>query len=296
MNGFLLVDKAGGMTSHDVVAKMRKRFGTKRVGHAGTLDPMATGVLVLGVGQATRLLQYVTDGSKGYDATLLLGVATHTDDKEGEVIFSANLDTVKAVSEADIRAGLMAQIGAIKQRPSSVSAIKIDGKPAHQRIREGEILSLPEREVLIEKIDVHEIRFLDSTIEVDISVRCSAGTYIRAIARDLGEKLNLGGHLISLRRTLVSPFSLDETEPMAEAKLIPIAEGISRIFPIRSFSFDEMNEISFGRYLVPKQSEGLYAGLSPQGEFAALVVNKVVSDKHNLDVVRAAPILVAVKE
>ena len=296
MNGFLLVDKAGGMTSHDVVAKMRKRFGTKRVGHAGTLDPMATGVLVLGVGQATRLLQYVTDGKKGYDATICLGMATHTDDKEGETLFVADSQSLSLVTEEVIREQLALQVGTINQRPSSVSAIKIDGKPAHQRIREGEAVVIPEREVTIEAISIHQIRFLENSIEIDVSVTCSAGTYIRSIARDLGQQLGVGGHLISLRRTLVSPFLISECDSMDVAQLLSIAEGISRIFPIREFTFGEMNEISFGRFLEPNPKEGLYAGLSPQGEFAALVVNKIVSDKHSQEIVRAAPILVAVKE
>jgi tRNA pseudouridine55 synthase len=146
MNGFLLVDKAGGMTSHDVVAKARKKFGTKRVGHAGTLDPMATGVLVLGVGNATKLLQYVVDGKKSYEATIKLGVATHTDDREGDVISTAD---ASAVTEEQIRTGLQQYVGTIMQRPSSVSAIKIDGKRAHERVRQGEDVEIPAREVTI---------------------------------------------------------------------------------------------------------------------------------------------------
>ena len=287
-HGFLLVDKAGGMTSHDVVAKMRKKFSTKRVGHAGTLDPMATGVLVLGIGSATRLLQYVTDGLKSYDATIRLGSATHTDDREGDVISTTD---PAAVTDEAIRAGLAAMVGTIKQRPSSVSAIKIDGKAAHQRIREGEVVVIPEREVTISDITIHEISRGEGFIDIKVSVTCSAGTYIRAIARDLGDQLEVGGHLTELRRTLVSPFALSECVDFESVEPISIAEGISRIFPTRTLEFDEMNEISFGRYLAPNPEAGIVAALSPQGEFAALLQNKDIAGK-----ILAAPILVAVKE
>ena len=287
-HGFLLVDKVGGMTSHDVVAKMRKKFSTKRVGHAGTLDPMATGVLVLGIGSATRLLQYVTDGLKSYDATIRLGSATHTDDREGDVISTTD---PAAVTDEAIRAGLAAMVGTIKQRPSSVSAIKIDGKAAHQRIREGEVVVIPEREVTISDITIHEISRGEGFIDIKVSVTCSAGTYIRAIARDLGDQLEVGGHLTELRRTLVSPFALSECVDFESVEPISIAEGISRIFPTRTLEFDEMNEISFGRYLAPNPEAGIVAALSPQGEFAALLQNKDIAGK-----ILAAPILVAVKE
>lgn len=279
------------MTSHDVVAKMRKRFGTKRVGHAGTLDPMATGVLVLGVGNATRLLQYVTDGTKGYNATISLGSATHTDDKEGEVISQAPVIQLAKVTDDEIKNFLSGSVGIIKQRPSSVSAIKIDGKPAHQRIREGEIVDLPEREVTITSIDVVAIRRLPSSIEIEISVRCSAGTYIRAIARDLGDDLGVGGHLVALRRTLVSPFLLSECAPMDAAELHPIVSGIGRIFPIRDLDFMELTEISFGRFLDPNPVEGIMAAIAPDGHFAALLANKVIAERN-----MAAPIMVAVTE
>ncbi len=291
MHGFLLVDKASGMTSHDVVAKMRKKFGTKRVGHAGTLDPMATGVLVLGVGNATRLLQYVTDGSKEYDATIYLGASTHTDDREGDELSRASAGDIAAITDEAIRSVLNSFVGTIKQRPSSVSAIKIDGKPAHQRIREGEVVDIPERTVTISTITVHEIRHMDTHIEIDISVTCSAGTYIRAIARDLGASLHVGGHLISLRRTSVSPFSISECVPLEEVELSPISAGISRIFPLREVDLGEISEISFGRYLEASPTSGLTAAVNSQGDFIALLENKDISGKS-----LAAPILVAVKE
>lgn len=286
MNGFLLVDKAGGMTSHDVVAKARKKFGTKRVGHAGTLDPMATGVLVLGVGNATKLLQYVVDGKKAYEATIKLGIATHTDDREGEVI--ATVDA-SAVTELAIRDGLQKYVGTIMQRPSSVSAIKIAGKRAHERVRDGEVVDIPAREVTIYSIEVRGIRMSES--EIDIAVNCSAGTYIRAIARDLGEALGLGGHLTALRRTLVSPFSIDECAALEDASLLPTADGVARMMPTRNLTYEEVIEIGFGRQIAPSAEEGSVGALNIDGSFAALLQNKDFAGKK-----LATPTLVAVKE
>ena len=291
MNGFLVIDKPGGMTSHDVVAKIRKRLGTKRVGHAGTLDPMATGVLVIGVGNATKLLQYIVDGSKSYDATISLGMATHTDDAEGNVIFTAQSGKLALIADTDVKSVLEKYVGTIMQKPSSVSAIKVDGKTAHQRVREGEDVDLPAREVTIKKIQVHSIERSESAIHIRVSVDCSAGTYIRSIARDLGEALNVGGHLSVLRRTLVSPFSLDEAAGIDEAQLIETASGISRVLPTRNLDFAEMNEISFGRSVSANPDNRIYAALSPSSTFAALLENKDCGGT-----LAAAPKLVAVQE
>lgn len=291
MNGFLVIDKPSGMTSHDVVYKVRKRLGTKRVGHAGTLDPMATGVLVVGVGNATKLLQYIVDGSKSYDATIALGAATHTDDKEGETIFTAEPHLVSAITGEQVRTELAKFVGTIMQKPSSVSAIKIQGKAAHQRVREGEVVDIPAREVNISNISVHSFEHIENAALVRITVDCSAGTYIRSIARDLGEVLKVGGHLTALRRTLVSPFALDEAGSIEEAELIETADGISRVLPTRTLDFNEMNEISFGRSIGANPTEGIHAALSPSGGFAALVDNKEQGGK-----MMAAPTLVAVQE
>ena len=287
MDGFLLVDKAGGMTSHDVVAMARKKLDTKKVGHAGTLDPMATGVLVLGVGIATRLLTYITDGKKAYQGKISLGSATHTDDKEGEVIFTAPEDKLQSITDSQIKEQLNSFVGNIKQRPSSVSAIKIDGKSAHARVRAGENVEIPERDITIDEIEVKQITHLASSIEIDISVTCSAGTYIRAIARDLGEKLEVGGHLTQLRRTLVSPFTLEQCKDIAGAQLISIAEVIEKLFPIRNLDFSESREILFGRTIDQNQQTGVVAALDAQGEFLALLENKAQGSK-----ILAAPILV----
>jgi tRNA pseudouridine55 synthase len=288
MHGFALIDKAAGMTSHDVVAKARKVFGTKRVGHAGTLDPMATGVLVLGVGNATRLLQYVTDGTKRYEATIRLGQATHTDDREGEVILTTD---ASGISEVQIREGIKKFIGNIAQKPSSVSAIKIDGKRAHERVRDGEVVDIPAREVHISEIDVLSITAVGEFIDVQVVVTCSAGTYIRAIARDLGDLLKVGGHLTSLRRTLVSPFDITECSELDGNNLISVASGISRILPIRTIDFAEANEISFGRVIPASNKNGAVAALDQSGEFVALLLDKEIDGKFV-----ATPTLVSVKE
>ena len=291
MDGFLLVDKPGGMTSHDVVAKIRRRFATKKVGHAGTLDPMATGVLVLGIGDATRLLQYVVDGTKAYEATISLGKSTLTDDKEGETRTIADPTALEAVSDLDITRVLGTMVGTIFQRPSSVSAIKVDGKTGHARVRSGEEFELPSREVTISSITIHLIRRSELEIAVDISVTCSAGTYIRAIARDLGSVLGVGGHLTSLRRTLVSPFEISQCQGWEQAELVTTAVGIAKILPIRSLRPAEMNEISFGRTIESSLHEGTVAALSVEGSFVALLENRLVGTK-----LLASPILVCMKD
>jgi tRNA pseudouridine55 synthase len=284
MDGFLLVNKAGAMTSHDVVAMARKRLNTKRVGHAGTLDPIATGVLVLGVGVATKLLQYITDGKKGYEAVISLGKATHTDDKEGDVISTA--DTSK-ISDEQIKSELAKFVGKIMQKPSSVSAIKIDGKSAHQRVRDGEVLDIPARDVEIFELAVKQIEHLADSIEVSIEVTCSAGTYIRAIARDLGDALKVGGHLISLNRTLVSPFSIQECAPIADAELLDTATAIGKVFPIRKLELAEIREIGFGRIITQSKDQGITAAVDNADKFYALLENRTQAG-----VVVAAPILV----
>ena len=288
MDGFLLIDKAGGMTSHDVVAMARKKLDTKKVGHAGTLDPMATGVLVLGVGIATRLLTYITDGKKTYEATISLGKSTHTDDKEGDLTFTGDQESVLKISDDQIKVELAKFIGTIKQRPSSVSAIKIDGKSAHARVRAGESVEIAERDVTIYELVTKEIRHISNAIEVDISVTCSAGTYIRAIARDLGNDLKVGGHLSALRRSLVSPFSIEQCKQVKDADLIPVGEVIDKLFPIRNLDLSQSSEIKFGRVIEQNSKEGVFAALDHQGNFVALLENKLQGNH-----VVAAPILVA---
>lgn len=222
------------MTSHDVVSRARRQLGTRRVGHAGTLDPMATGVLVLGVDRATRLLGHLALHDKSYDATIRLGAATITDDAEGEVMVSASAEALQAVTQSDVEGGLTTMIGRIRQRPSAVSAIKVDGRRSYDRVRAGESVELPEREVEVTQIVVGNVRRSADGLDVDVSVTCSTGTYIRAIARDLGQALGVGGHLTALRRTRVGPFRLEEAVGIDDiaSGLISMETVAPRCFPV----------------------------------------------------------------
>jgi tRNA pseudouridine55 synthase len=278
-DGFLIVDKEPGMTSHDVVAMGRKALGTRKVGHAGTLDPMATGVLVLGFGNGTRLLQYITDGDKSYTATIVLGASTVTDDHEGEVLVSTD---AHAVDDAEIKRILSTMVGVISQRPSSVSAVKVDGERAYDRVRAGEVFELAARTVTISSLQVLEIRHLETTTEVDIDVTCSAGTFIRAIARDLGDELKVGGHLRALRRTRVAGFALDVATSIQDLKAknftaLHLTDVARRTFDARELTVEEVRELSFGRPLSPSASDGIVAGISGENELIALLKNE--SDK-----------------
>ena len=278
-DGFVVVDKAGAMTSHDVVAVGRRVLGTRKVGHAGTLDPMATGILILGFGNGTRLLQYITDGDKSYRATIALGATTVTDDVEGEVISRATQSQLADISDEQIHSALASMRGVISQRPSSVSAVKVDGKRAHERVRAGEVFELASREVTISQLDVLEIRRSAVAIQIDIEVTCSAGTFIRAIARDLGATLNVGGHLTHLRRTRVASFGEDVANSFERFKsgdfetlgLIDVARSI---FKVRELTLEEAQELSFGRKISTSPLTGIYAAISTSNELIALLENR----------------------
>jgi tRNA pseudouridine55 synthase len=278
-DGFVVVDKAGAMTSHDVVAVGRRVLGTRKVGHAGTLDPMATGILILGFGHGTRLLQYITDGDKSYRATIALGASTITDDIEGETISKATQTQIAETSDEQIRTALASMRGVISQRPSSVSAVKVDGKRAHERVRAGEVFELASREVTISQLDVLEIRRSNDAIEVDIEVTCSAGTFIRAIARDLGATLKIGGHLTSLRRTRVASFGEDvansfEKFKSGDFKTLGLVDVAKSIFKVRDLTSDEAAELSFGRKISASATAGIYAAISATHELIALLENR----------------------
>jgi tRNA pseudouridine55 synthase len=266
--GLVVVDKAGGMTSHDVVARARRLAGTRKVGHAGTLDPMATGVLVLGIDRATRLLGHLMLTDKAYDATVHLGATTTTDDAEGEVVATASTD---GVTEQQVRDTLQGFVGEIEQVPSSVSAIKVDGRRAYDRVRAGEQVQLEPRTVRVDAIDVHEVDGDD----VRLSVRCSSGTYIRAIARDLGERLGTGGHLTSLRRTAVGPYTLDGARTLDQLgeqwELMPIADAARQAFPSIELDEEQAIDVGFGRKLdLVLGHVGPVALFAPDGGFLAL--------------------------
>jgi tRNA pseudouridine55 synthase len=269
-SGLMIVDKPPGVTSHDVVSRVRRLAGTRKVGHAGTLDPMATGVLVTGVNRATRLLGHLTLTEKAYDATIRLGATTTSDDAEGELISTAptgDLDEVR------IRSALAAFVGDIEQVPTAVSAIKVDGRRAYERVRAGEDVQLAARRVTVHALDVHRVRPAGELVEVDISVRCSSGTYIRAIARDLGAELGVGGHLGALRRTAVGPFTLDDTHTLdqlaEQLTVLPIAEAARASFPSRDLGAAQAGDVRHGRQ-IDADLDALTALFAPDGEFLAL--------------------------
>jgi tRNA pseudouridine55 synthase len=288
-DGLLVVDKPGGMTSHDVVAHVRRLAGTRKVGHAGTLDPMATGVLVLGIGRATRLLTYVVGADKEYTATIRLGVTTTTDDAEGEVLARSAAD---AVPRDALDAGVAALTGPIQQVPSAVSAIKVDGQRAYARVRAGEQVELAARPVTIGRFAVHEVRAVPdadgsgvAALDVDVTVVCSSGTYIRALARDLGAGLGVGGHLTALRRTRVGGYPVDGARTLAALdawpedvplSTLPLADAARATFPVRELTADEARALSYGRRVAAGgQGAGVtVAALAPDGELVALLEDK----------------------
>ncbi|WP_439427834.1 tRNA pseudouridine(55) synthase TruB [Micromonospora sp. LA-10] len=275
-DGLIVVDKPGGMTSHDVVARIRRLARTRRVGHGGTLDPMATGVLVIGVGRATRLLTYVIGAGKSYAATIRLGQSTVTDDAEGEVVATT---PAGAVTDDGVRAALAALTGEIDQVPSAVSAIKINGQRAYKRVRDGEAVELPARRVTVSRLDVRDIRRdAPDVVDVDVDVTCSSGTYIRALARDAGAALGVGGHLTALRRTAVGGFTLAEAATLDQLEQrapdvvnLPLDAAAARFFPRRDATVDETRVLSHGGPLTPAGITGPYAVFDPAGGLIAIV-------------------------
>ncbi len=273
--GLVVVDKPAGWTSHDVVARLRRLAGTRRVGHAGTLDPMATGVLVVGVGPATRLLHHLVLTDKAYAATVRLGQATTTDDAEGEPLSGAPAD---AVDESAVRAAMAALTGEIDQVPSAVSAIKVDGQRAYTRVRAGERVDLAARRVTVSAFELGSCtRPTPPLLDLDVTVACSSGTYVRALARDLGVALGVGGHLTRLRRTRVGPFTLaaastlDELAARPDPVTLPLPDAVRAAFTVREVDGAEARELSFGRSLDPHGIAGVYGALSADGTAVALL-------------------------
>ncbi len=346
-SGLMVIDKPAGMSSHDVVSRMRRIAGTRRIGHAGTLDPAATGVLILGVNKATKLLTYLVGQDKTYDATIRLGIETLTEDAEGEhtAAHPEAVEALTAVGPEQMRACILEAVaglrGDIMQVPSAVSAIKINGVRSYARVRGGEEVELPARPVTISEFTVHSVTagFAEYVVEdpegehmatsvpvvdCEVTVSCSSGTYIRALARDLGKALGTGGHLTALRRTRVGAVRLQDAADLAELKarreasegpledlpLLPLEEAARRIFGARELSAAEASDISYGRRIAPsgdgtvvKRSahasadeqgaiqhasvEGIVAGFAPDGTLVALLENKMQRGK-----VQAAPVLV----
>ncbi len=275
--GLVVVDKPGGVTSHDVVGRCRRIFGTRKVGHGGTLDPMATGVLVVGIERATKILGLLTATDKSYAATMRLGQVTSTEDAEGEV-----LHTVSAhdVTDAQIGEAVAALRGEIAQIPSAVSAIKVGGKRAYKLAREGHAVELAARSVRIDRFDVLAIRHRDRLVDVDVEIDCTSGTYIRALARDVGATLGVGGHLTALRRTRVGRFGLDEARTLDDLAEHPrlsysLDEACLLSFSRRDLSEQETADTRHGRPLKPAGVEGVYAATAPDGQVVALLTDQL---------------------
>ena len=270
--GLVIVDKPAGMTSHDVVGRCRRIFGTRRVGHAGTLDPMATGVLVIGIERATKILGLLTGASKSYAATIRLGQTTSTEDAEGQLLQQISAEQVADETIATAIAGLR---GDIMQVPSTVSAVKIGGQRAYRLAREGQVVELAARPVRIDRFEMLALRrghFIDLDVEVD----CSSGTYIRALARDLGDALAVGGHLTALRRTRVGRFGLDQARSLDVLSERPelslsLDEACLQMFPRRDLTAAEAEAAANGRALTPAGIEGVYAAQDADGRVIALL-------------------------
>jgi len=276
-DGLVVVDKPSGWTSHDVVAQVRKLAHTRKVGHAGTLDPMATGVLVLGVERATRLLTYMVGADKEYEATIRLGESTVTDDAEGDV-----LDVVDAgdVTDEAIEQAMAPLRGSIDQIPSSVSAVKVGGRRSYARVRAGEVVELAARPVVVRRFEALAIRRSSprerAVVDVDVVVECSSGTYVRALARDMGGALGVGGHLAALRRTRLGPYTLSSARTLeelaADFQVMPLAEVARKAFPVRELSADEARRLAHGQRLkAVGMGDKPVAAFDPDGWLVALV-------------------------
>ncbi|MDU0344208.1 tRNA pseudouridine(55) synthase TruB [Microbacterium sp. KSW2-29] len=274
--GILLVDKPGGITSHDVVSRARKALGTRKIGHAGTLDPMATGLLVLGVEGATRLLTYIVGADKTYEATILLGVSTDSDDADGVETARADADAIEAVADEAISAGIAALTGEIDQVPSTVSAIKVAGRRAYDLARAGEQVELTSRRVTVSGFDVRARRRGNDTIELDVVVDCTSGTYIRALARDLGRALGVGGHLTALRRTRIGAFDVAaaaSVDDLSEDALLAPATAAAVVMGALAVGADEARDLRHGKRIDGggRLTGPVAAAIDPDGRLVGVV-------------------------
>ncbi|MGH3783612.1 MAG: tRNA pseudouridine(55) synthase TruB [Pseudonocardiaceae bacterium] len=274
--GLLVVDKPAGMTSHDVVARLRRLLHTRRIGHAGTLDPMATGVLVCGVQRVTKLLGHLPLEPKVYHATVRLGLSTSTDDAEGERVYGADASTVAA---PEILAGIGDLRGAIEQVPSTVSAVKVDGQRAYARARAGEQVQLSARPVTVSRFELLDLRRGDAVTDLDVLVECSGGTYVRALARDLGAALGVGGHLTVLRRTRVGPYGLDIARTLEELAGEPrlwaeLDEVVASAFGHRTVDSQQARVLAHGGSLPAVGLAATHAAIDPHGHAIALLTER----------------------
>ena len=274
-SGLVVVDKPEGWTSHDVVARMRRLLGTRKVGHGGTLDPMATGVLIVACGKATRLLTYISAHDKAYDATIRLGVSTVTDDAEGDVV---EVRDASSVTDAAIAAAIEHLTGDIMQRPSSVSAIKVNGERAYARVRAGEDVELAARPVTVSRFLVTAARRSGEAIDLDVTVDVTTGTYVRALARDLGDALGVGGHLTALRRTRVGDVALDRATALDElervgavTRLIPLSEAAAATLPVIVIDSKAATALGYGQRIA---ADGVGPAVAMHEGEAIAIVNR----------------------
>ncbi len=273
--GLVLIDKPTDWTSHDVVAKVRKAVGTKKVGHAGTLDPLATGLLVLGIESGTKLLTFLVGADKTYEATIRLGQATVSDDSQSETIFTASPEKLANLNEQAVLEQIANLTGVISQTPSSVSAIKVDGKRAYDLVRAGETVELKKREVTVARFELRRFSRVDDFVDITVTVDCSSGTYIRALARDLGAALEVGGHITALRRTRVGNFDVSQAsnlEQLENLKLIPLIDAARDLFPVIELEDSDVTDLVHGKRLLGRAlAAGLVAGRSSEGELVAVL-------------------------
>ena len=275
-SGLVLIDKPTDWTSHDVVAKVRKAVGTKKVGHAGTLDPLATGLLVLGIESGTKLLTFLVGADKTYLATIRLGISTVSDDSQSDVLETATKEALAAVEISKIQQEIQQLTGVILQRPSSVSAIKVDGKRAYDLVRSGEEVELKSREVTVSSFElVSSKKTPEGFIDLEVRVDCSSGTYVRALARDLGRALGVGGHITALRRTRVGSFDIDKANQITDLDnlaLTPLAQAAGDLFPIMNLSDEQVTDLIHGKRLSDAGVQsGLIAGISGSGDLVAVL-------------------------
>lgn len=278
-SGILLVDKPQGITSHDVVSRMRRLVGTRKIGHAGTLDPMATGLLLLGANGATRLLHHLVGLDKEYLATVRLGWGTTTDDAEGEPLAAASADRVAAITDDELARAIATLTGVIEQVPSSVSAVKIDGRRAYARVRAGEQVEIAARTVTVPAFELLARRDGDGRLDLDVRVECSSGTYVRALARDLGADLGVGGHLTALRRTRIGGFRVDEAGELegydVAASMMRPADAARRALPAVGLDAQAAVDLGHGKRVAAPDAvrdvDGPIAAIAPGGRLVAIV-------------------------
>lgn len=274
----MIVDKPDGMTSHDVVARLRRIMGTRKVGHAGTLDPMATGVLIVGVERATKLLGHLALDRKSYLTTIALGASTTTDDAEGDVLTEAGPDALAAITEADIDKAIAELTGDIQQVPSAVSAVKVNGERAYARVRAGEQVELDARPVTVHRFDRLALR-TEPRLEIDALVDCSSGTYVRALARDIGAALGVGGHLTALRRTEVGPFGLAKARTLEQLEQDPklsltLDEAVTTAFPTHTVAAATARAVRYGQRTPAAGIAGTYGIVDTDGDALAIATDQ----------------------